>query len=109
MSENGIAIGAVTILVDVGGPAPLSLTGVIQKLTTLKFGGHRGKAVFACPKPKDDEVEIEGEITELEQFLIVDVTGAFIPDGFPLSIAQLTANDVAINLDYVVLILPVEA
>lgn len=111
MSENNVAIGSVTILVNVGGGVPLALTGVIQKLTTLKFGsyGGRGSIVFPCKAKTGHEVEVEGEITELEQFLIVDVTTAILPPGFPLTIAQLTASDVAINLDYVILILPVEA
>jgi hypothetical protein len=110
-TEKGIAIGSSTVLVDVGGGIPLVLVGVIQKLVSLKIGPRNGPAfIFPGKQKKEDiEVEVEGEVTELEQFLIIDATTATLPPGFPLTIAQLTATDVAVNLDYVILILPVEA
>ncbi|AIF50846.1 hypothetical protein [Pelosinus sp. UFO1] len=98
MSGNQISFGAVTILVNVGSTVPLSLTGVIEKITTLKL----------CGRKHDDIIPIGGKITEEEEYLIVEVTGAVLPPGFPLTIAQLTTSDVAINQDSVIMILPVE-
>jgi hypothetical protein len=95
-----VNIGFATIIVDVGGTAPLSLTGTIDKTITLNRKDH---PIFP---PK---IVVEGEITEEEQFLILDVTAAVLPTGFPLTLAQLTAGDVAINIDSIILVLPVEA
>lgn len=93
-----VNIGSATILVDVGGIAPLSLTGTIVKEITLDRKDH---LVFP---PK---IAVEGEIEEVDQFLVIDVSTATLPEGFPLSLAQLTAGDVAINVDSIILILPV--
>lgn len=98
MSEKHISVGAATILVNVGSTSPLALTGVIERITTLEL----------CGRKHDDVISVKGEITEEEQYLIVEVTGAVLPPGFPLTIAQLTTSDVAINQDSVIMILPVE-
>lgn len=107
-NKNSITIGSATVLVNVGSTVPLVLVGVIEKLVELKIGHRNGPALICSGKHESEEVEVEGEITELEQFLVIDVTTATLPPGFPLTIAQLTASDVAVNLDYVILILPVE-
>jgi len=100
--------GTVTVLVDVPGLggattgfSPLVLTGTIVDNKEL-------------PRDCDhcnlfpQKIDVDGKITERETFLILRVTGAILPPGFPLTIAQLTTN-IAINLDYIVLILPVAA
>ena len=94
-----VNIGLATILVNVGGTEPLSLTGTIVKEITLNRKDH-----FVFP-PK---IAVEGEITEEEQFLVIDASAAILPTGFPLTIAQLIAGDVAINVNSIILILPVE-
>lgn len=96
-----VNIGLATIVVDVGGTAPLSLTGTIEKTITLP--NRKDHSVFP------QKIAVVGEITEEEQFLILNVSAAVLPTGFPLTLAQLTAGDVAININSIILILPVEA
>lgn len=104
-TEDFVKFGAVTVLVDVpaiGGAttgfSPLLLTGTIVAKTEIPRK-HDGPQL----------IDVEGKITERETFLILRVTAATLPLGFPLSSAQLEASEIAINLDYVVLILPVAA
>lgn len=96
-----IKFGTVTLLISVPGLTPLSLTGTIVAETEIPRHHHDHEPV-SLPK-KEKEIEV----TEQETFLIVRVTSAILPVGFPLTIAQLTAENVAVNLDYVIMILPV--
>jgi|GEM_PF-2414711 len=93
MSKTCIQTGATTILVDVGGSVPLVLTGVIQRDTSLNFR-------------KNNCTLVEGEITEQKSYIIVNVTEATPPVGFPVDM-NLIGSDIAINKDYVILLLPV--
>lgn len=100
-----IIVGAATVLVNVGGTSPLSLTGTIERITALELCERKQDETIVCIP---GTVHVNAEVEEQEQFLIMDVTSAILPPGFPLTIAQLTARDVAINLDFVIMILPVE-
>lgn len=100
MELNTIAIGAATILVNVGGQVPLALTGTIERKPY--YGRHDALKVL-FPK----KVEVEGSIREEEDFLVLNVISAILPPGFPLTIAQLLGT-LAINIDYVILVTPVE-
>lgn len=94
-----IRIGTANILVNVGGQVPLVLTGTILA-EVPRYHDDQPTVVF----PK--KIEVEGEITEEETFIVVNVTGAILPPGFPLTIANLT-TEVAISLDYVIAVFPV--
>ncbi|SDD98788.1 hypothetical protein [Sporomusa acidovorans] len=98
--NDHIIIGSATVLVNVG-ETPLALIGTIKKITVLE---HLER------KDDTEKVIVLGTVNvrEREEFLIMDVTNAILPEDFPLTIAQLTAGDVAIQLDFVILILPVE-
>ncbi len=99
--KGSIIVGVATVLVNVGGIAPLALTGTIERITPLELCERKQDTITVCIP---GTVHVEEE----EQFLIMDVTSAILPVGFPLTIGQLTAGDVAINLDFVIMILPVE-
>jgi hypothetical protein len=101
--DDNVALGTATVLVNVGA-VPLALTGTIERITELELCDrkHDENIVF-IPKP----IHVDAEVEEEEEFLVIDVTTAILPPGFPLTIAQLTAGVVAVNLDYVILIVPV--
>lgn len=106
---DDIILGSVTVLVDVSSTAPLSLTGTIEKKTAHLFEVRHGVDPVVIAGPIHvDPVHVEGEIEEEETFLIVNVTATVLPTGFPLSNTQLIGTDVAINLDRIIMILPVE-
>jgi hypothetical protein len=103
-STNWVKFGEVTLLVNIPGLPFTTNTGFT--LLTL-----RGTILAEIPRKSDHckdeiEVEVEGRIVEEEQFLIVRVTSAVLPNGFPLTIADLE-TDIAINTDYIIMILPV--
>lgn len=109
--EGSVNFGTVTLLVNVQGLggatpgagifSPLVLTGTIVSHTEIP----RGHDTILFPK----KIEVDGKITEKETFLCLRVNSAIMPPGFPLTIADLQAADVAINLDYIIMILPVAA
>lgn len=101
----GIILGLATVLVNVGSASPLALTGTVERITALELCERKQDETIVCIP---GTVHVEAEVDEQKQFLIMDVTSAILPLGFPLTIAQLTARDVAINLDFVIMILPVE-
>ena len=102
--DFGVFLGAATVLVNIG-DVPLVLTGTIERITTLELCGrkHSDPDIVAIPGP----VKVTGEIEEEEEFLIIHVTTAILPPEFPLSKAQLEGENVAVNLDYVILVFPV--
>lgn len=96
--DDGVVSGSVTVLVNVA-TGVLTLIGVIVAIVPLgELFCHR----------HEDVIKLSGKVTEEEQFAIIDVTNAILPPGFPLTIAQLTASSVAVNVDDIILITPVE-
>ena len=107
MGFKDVTCGEVTILVNVPGlPLTtgftlLSLTGTI--IGETEFSRHHDEfPPIIFPK----KIEVQGEVTEEEEFLLVRVTDAVLPNGFPLSKTQLL-TDIAINIDYIIMLLPV--
>lgn len=106
-AKDWVNFGEVTILVNVpglpfttnSGFTLLTLTGTILREFPRK---HDCAPSVVIP----DEIEVSGKVTEEEEYLIVRVSDAILPNGFPLTIADLT-TDIAINTDYIVMILPV--
>ncbi|MDU2063325.1 MAG: hypothetical protein E6713_00695 [Sporomusaceae bacterium] len=98
MKLEEIKFGTVTILVNVGGTAPLVITGTVL----AELPRHHDDPPTCFPK----KIEIDGEVTAEEEFLIVRVTSAVLPADFPLTIAELT-TDLAINVSSIILVLPV--
>lgn len=102
MELDELQTGSSTILVNVGGIAPLVITGVILR-EPCHGDNHWGRKNLPCFPHK---IEVEGEIAQEENFLIVNVTSAIIPVGFPLAVVQIL-GEIAINTDYIILVLPV--
>lgn len=104
-TDNGhIILGSATVLVNVG-ETPLALVGTIERIITLEHLERKDcieKVIIL------GTVHVNANVREREEFLIMDVSNAILPEDFPLTIAQLTAGDVAVQLDSVILILPVE-
>ena len=102
--DDNVVLRVATVLVNVGA-VPLALTGTIKRITELELRERKcdADAVFI-----PGTVNVDAEVEEEEEFLVIDVTNAILPPGFPLTIAQLTAGNVAVNLDYVILIVPVK-
>jgi len=100
MELDDLQTGSSTILINVGGIAPLVITGVILR-EPCNDHGRKGNLPYFPHK-----IEVEGEIAKEENFLIVNVTSAIIPVGFPIAVVSLL-GEIAINIDYVILVLPV--
>lgn len=96
--DDGVIVGSVTVLVEVA-DSVLTLIGTIEEIIPL------GRLF---DRRHEELIKVGGKVTEEEQFAIMDVTNAILPATFPLTIAQLTTSDVAINVDNIILITPVE-
>lgn len=104
-TDNGdIILGSATVLVNVG-ETPLALTGTIKRIIALE---HLERKDDIASVIIPGTVHVDANVRERQQFLVMDVSSAILPEDFPLTIAQLTAGDVAIQLGAVILILPVE-
>lgn len=106
-AKDWVKFGEVKILVNVPGLPIATDTGfTLLTLTGTILTEFPRK--HDCPPPVliPDKVEVKGKVTEEEEYLIVRVSDAILPNGFPLTIDDLT-TDVAINTDYIIMILPV--
>ncbi|WP_094607260.1 hypothetical protein SPSIL_032370 [Sporomusa silvacetica DSM 10669] len=104
-TDNGdIILGTATVLVNVG-ETPLVLIGTIERIIALEHLERKDDTKTVIIPGK---VHVDADVREREQFLIMDVSNAILPEDFPLTIAQLTAGDVAISLESIIMILPVE-
>lgn len=94
-----IKFGEVTLLVNIPGLPFTTNTGFT--LLTL-----RGTILAEIPRKHESEIEIDGSVVEEEQFLVVRVASAVLPNGFPLAAVDLE-TDIAINTNYIIMVLPV--
>lgn len=103
-----VNFGEVTILVNVPGLpyttntgfTLLTLTGTILGETDLcRCNGHCSSNLIP------PTINVKGEIEEEDEFLLVRVRSAILPNGFPLTLTQVQ-RDVLINTDYIIMVLP---
>ncbi len=106
-AKDWVKFGEVKILVNVPG-LPFTTNSGFTLLTLTGTILTEFPRKHDCPPPVvfPDKIEVTGKVTEEEEYLIVRVSNAILPNGFPLTINDLT-TDVAINTAYIVIILPV--
>ena len=106
-AKDWVKFGEVQILVNIPGlPFTTNSGFTLLTLTGTILTEFPRKHDCTPPVIIPDKIEVTGKVTEEEEFLIVRVSNAILPNGFPLTIDELT-TDVAINTDYIVMILPV--